>query len=100
MLSTSHNLESPGESFTEELSCSTWPVGISIGDCPDYLMAVGRPSPLWVVPFPRQQLLNCMSGESNLSAGTNTLHLLLSALDCGCKVTDSPQVPAAVAFLP
>lgn len=40
---------------------------VGIGDCPKKWSDVGRPSPLRVVPFPRQGTLNCMSRAVKLS---------------------------------
>lgn len=41
------------------------------GDHPDSGNWVEKTSSLWVAPFPRDEILNCMSGESQLSTNTH-----------------------------
>ena len=43
-----------GEGLGEELSKLGWSVGVSVGIALIGLTDMGRPSPLWVAPFPRQ----------------------------------------------
>jgi hypothetical protein len=50
------------ENFNERLVRLSWPVGMSLGDCPK-LSHMERPSLHCLVLFPRQGLLNCLKVE-------------------------------------
>lgn len=63
---------------------SRWPVGNYL----DFLNGMGKLSPLWAAPFPRQGFLNSMSEEAKLSTSKQiSVHSLLSALDGTYAVT-------------
>lgn len=53
-----------------------------------------RPSPLWVVSFPRQHILNCMKVERSSSQTSEHVSIHLSFL-----LTDGVMCPAVSEFL-
>ena len=50
------------------------------------MIDVGRPSPLWAVPFPGHGALKLYKTESKKQTGW--VYLFLSALDCEYDMTD------------
>lgn len=48
------------QSWIEKLPMSSWSVGMSVGNCPDYQFDLGRLSPWLVTPFPKHVVLGCI----------------------------------------
>lgn len=54
-------------------SGSSWSVCISVGGCLDYITWGRKTHPLWVAPFPRQEILNSIIGEGEFSINVHVL---------------------------
>jgi hypothetical protein len=50
------------------------------------LAGLGKCSPLWAVPFPRQEVLNCVRGKKKVISVQACMCSFLSVLDPGCDV--------------
>jgi hypothetical protein len=46
-----------------EQSRSSLPLGIPVEDCMDHVNQSRETCPLWVAPFPRQGILNCIGAS-------------------------------------
>lgn len=58
--------------------------GNSLGNCLASNDWGGRTCPLWVASFPRQKILNCVSGEGRQAEGHHTYIHSFAALDYRC----------------
>lgn len=65
------------------LSGWSWPVGVSTGDCWDYINGCVKLCPLWAVTFPRfgPWMCKCRRGLSRISTSSNSCHDFLAMTD-------------------
>lgn len=72
------NLESPRKSLSEELLRSDLVYGCVCGGLSWLLIDVGRQSPLWEAPFPRQKILNCVNKKNQAEQQASNMHVFIS----------------------